>query len=434
MLKKHFHRILLTLFFCAILFPLLFQSFNIKDIYKLKGAFVPAPMPDFSFANYFDEKFQPEYEKYWNEHFGERSFFVRLHNQMMFSLFDKSLVNGVDIGKDNYLYETAYINAVYGIDFIGNDSIRNNCNKLKIISDSLAKHGCGLLVVLAAGKGSFYPEYIPEKYQPSGNPTNHETYVKHLAQQGVDFIDFSSWMIKNKQTSQYVLYPKTGIHWSYYTMVNVADSITRFIEKKLNLDIPDIVIDSIEVKDGFEDTDADIEEAQNLFFPIKKPLMAYPRFHYVTENRSKPRVVVISDSFYWAMFSAGFNDNVFNDGKFWYYFKEIYPDHFNNPTLISSINLKDELAKTDMVILLSNEPNLNHLGWGFIEDAYSMYTDNGTFTKNQRIKQLEEIIRNNPGWFEEVKKKAKDWGMDLDEVIHRDAVWMYDNENATKTQ
>ena len=190
MFKKHFHTILLSFFFCAILFPLLFQSFNVKDVYKLKGAYVPAPKPDFSFANYFDEKFQPEYEKYWNEHFGERSFFVRLHNQIMFSLFEKSLVYGVDIGKDNYLYETAYINAVYGIDFIGNDSIRNNCSKLKIISDSLAKHGCGLLIVLAAGKGSFYPEYIPEKYQPSGNPTNHEAYVKHLTQQGVDFIDF----------------------------------------------------------------------------------------------------------------------------------------------------------------------------------------------------------------------------------------------------
>jgi hypothetical protein len=425
---KTLHKTLLSVFVAAIMLPMVLALLNIKDPFKLQGAFKPIPRPEFSFAGYFGEEFQPLYESYWNSAFGLRGFFVRLHNQLHFSLFNESNVSGVEVGKNNYLYETSYINAYYGYDFIGEPAISNKAMKLKSVSDSLSAHGCKVIVVFAAGKASFYPEYISGYHVPSGNPTNHETYIKYLNQNHIDFIDFNSWFISNKLTSPYVLYPKTGIHWSYYGMTLMADSLIRYIENKLGRDLPDMVIDSIEVKDNYEDTDADIEEAQNLFFAIHKPKMAYPRFHFVAENKYRPRVMVISDSFYWSFYNSGITKNVFSNNRFLYYYNEVYPEHFNKNTFKDDIDIQDELKNTDLVIILTNEPNLNHLGWGFIEETYTMYNDPSTFLKKKNIAEIKSKMRSSPEWMEALRKKAEESGLKLEDVMNNDAEWMMDNQ------
>ena len=66
----------------------------------------------------------------------------------------------VVIGKENYLYEKGYIDAFFGVDFIGHDSIAISAYKLKMIQDTLAKLNKTLLIILAPGKGDFFPEYI----------------------------------------------------------------------------------------------------------------------------------------------------------------------------------------------------------------------------------------------------------------------------------
>ena len=428
MFKKHLHKILFSLFFLVIAIPVVIYKFDIADRFKLEGAYTTIAKPEFTFGKYFNEKFQSEYDKYWNSEFGFRGFFVRLHNQLLFSVFNKSMVYGVEVGKDNYLYETQYIDAFYGKDFIGEPSIDDRCNKLKIISDSLSKHGCEVLVVLTPGKGSFYPEYISDYHKHSGNPTNYETYVNYFKKYGIDFVDYNSWLISLKQTSKYPLFPKTGIHWSYYGMTLVADSLIKYIEKKLNKDIPEMIIDSIEVKKECENTDDDIENAMNLHFPIKKPLMAYSRFHFNSENKFKPRTLVISDSFYWSFYDSGISNGIFRNNRFMYYYKEVYPEHFSQATYASDINIKDELDSTDLIIIMTNEPNLNNLGFGFIDEILTMFNSYDVYLKNKRINEIKSEMIKSPEWMEVLYKKAYDKKMTIEEVMEMDAVWMYENE------
>jgi len=41
-------------------------------------------------------------------------------------------------------------------------------------------------------------------------------------------------------------------------------------------------------------------------------------------------------------------------------------------------------------------------------------------------------IRQTPHWLEQVKQKAEDQQLPLEEMIKRDAVWIYDNQIAGK--
>ncbi|MBN2273718.1 MAG: hypothetical protein JXK95_05255, partial [Bacteroidales bacterium] len=162
------HRIK-SIFFGSIIIFLLFPVFQkhtgiIHEI-GLKGAINKPCKPDFSLHDWFEAVFQEKMETYMNESFGLRGYFVRIHNQLAYTFFRKAKANGVIIGKQKYLYEENYIKAYYGLDFIGEESILCRMQHLKYLQDTLEKLNKHIIIVFAAGKGSFYPEYFPDKYK-----------------------------------------------------------------------------------------------------------------------------------------------------------------------------------------------------------------------------------------------------------------------------
>lgn len=50
-------------------------------------------------------------------------------------------------------------------------------------------------------------------------------------------------------------------------------------------------------------------------------------------------------------------------------------------------------------------------------------------TYEERVKETESKIRNSPDWLQSVQKKAQEQNTALDSMIHKDAVWMVDEED-----
>jgi hypothetical protein len=204
--------------FCIILglmlIPIIQSKFEFVKLTSLKGAITQPEKKYINAKDWFSGDFQLLEEKYLNETFGFRNLFIRINNQIAFSLFNKAKANGVIIGKHNYLYEENYIKAYYGTDFIGIDSISHRIERLKFIQDTLSKLNKTIIIVFAAGKGSFYPENFPKEYLKEKGKTNYEYHVKLAKEYGLNYIDFNSYFIENKNKSKYPLYPQYGIHWS----------------------------------------------------------------------------------------------------------------------------------------------------------------------------------------------------------------------------
>ena len=211
-LKKYLFRMLMVLLFV----PWIQASFKLVKVKDLKGAVEKTYNPVLNDRNWFEGRFQNQKEHYLNNEFGFRPSFVRLHNQIDFYLFDKLHANSVIRGKENYLYEYNYIKTYYGLDFIGADSIQNRMKQIKVIQDSLQARNKLFLLVFAASKGQFYPEYFPDSSIRDKKTTNYEMHIKYAAETGVNFIDFNSWILSMKNNAPYPLYTKYGIHWSYY--------------------------------------------------------------------------------------------------------------------------------------------------------------------------------------------------------------------------
>ena len=355
--------------------PIIQQKTNFIKINPLKGSFPSEKILKFSFKDWFEGAYSANQDKYLNENFGFRNLFIRLYNQIQYSLFREAKANGVIIGKDNYLYEENYILSYLGRDFIGEDKIQDKVQKLKKITDTLKTKNIDLFVILAPGKGSFYPEYIPEKYNPNYKTTsNYDVYQKIILQKNINLLDFYSWFVNMKNSSEYPLFPKTGIHWSKYGELLVADSIIKYINSKnRQLLKSKIIIKNINYSAGVFDTDDDIEQGMNLLFNIKDLEMGYPDFKFEKSNVAGLKVLAVADSYYWGLFNSGLSQHAFNNGQFWFYNEGIYPESYNEPLYVSDIELKESIESNDIIMLLATDANLYKFAFGFIDQTYDLY-------------------------------------------------------------
>lgn len=419
--------------------PMIQQKTKLIDLKPLSGSFETLKNPYFSSHDWFEGKYQTEQQNYLNQSIGFRNFFVRLYNQMHYTLYNQAKANGVVIGKEGYLYEENYIKAHLGIDFIGEDKIREKTEKLKRISATLKGKGIDLIILLAPGKGSFYPEFIPKYYHPkSRSTTNYGVYKRALLEAEVHLLDFHSWFNKLKNTAPYPLFPKTGIHWSKYGEVLAADSLINYINSiRKEKSIPHLRISDIITSTTIRDSDDDIEKGMNLLFGIEDLPMGYPHFEIQQNNSpNKVKVLTVADSYYWGMFNWGCSRDAFNEGQFWFYNKQIYPDSYTTPVNVDAINIIEQVEKNDVVILLSTDANLYKFAFGFIDQLYDGYFNlnqnahSKKGAKEERIQFYIHAIKETPEWIESIKKKASEENIPLDEAIRKDAeymVWSEDN-------
>lgn len=432
--SETYKKLLLAGIFAMMFLPMIQEKLHLKKEYPLKGDIRLPENIEFDKEDWFSGYYQEEKEKYINSAFGFRNQFVKLNNQIAYNMFRKAKANGVIIGKETYLYEQSYINAYTGTDFLGKDSIDHTIGRLKFISDTLNKLGKQLLVVFAAGKASFYPEYIPDKYLPVRGPTNYQYMSDEAKKANLNVIDFNKWFVDNKHTSKYPLYPQHGVHWSTYGTALAADSLIRKIEDLRHIDAPELAFDGV-VMEQPHDVDYDIADGMNLLFRFKSFDVAYPRMLPVNTNgKTRPKVLVISDSFYWGMYGLGIA-NCFQDDHFWYYNRQIFPESSSKELLVENVDLGEELAKHDVFVIMATEATLRKISWGFIENAELYYK--GLASKNnapvdaayqKKVTDLVNYIRTDEKWFSDTKKRARERGVSLDSMLVLEARWNIDHQ------
>lgn len=368
-------KILFGILLIGLCMPLIQQLTQFAYVRQLKGAIEEINAPIFSKEDWFSGKYQDTSSKYINDNFGFRNDFIRINNQRVFMLYNEARANGVIIGKDNYLYEYGYIEAALGNDYVGEDTVKYNVDKLKFVSDTLNALGKKIVFVFAPGKGSYYPEFIPDKFiQQRKSETNLNAYTKELKRQGLSYIDFNSWFVNGKDTTTYPLYGKCGVHWSKYGEYIVMDSLINYVEQEMRVDLPELVLEDIVLNDENKEGDYDIGDGMNLYTKLSTFPMAYPQYHFDKENPyDTVNSIVVGDSYYWGLQVKNFSTKCFRDGEFWYYNREIYSNKITNSIKATSVDILNKVKNNDLIIILSTDANLDEFGFGFIDRLYDAF-------------------------------------------------------------
>ena len=372
---KRLKQIVFTGITTLLFLPMIQHRFQFYEEIPLKGAYELSSEPKLTGENWLSGKYQDSLDKFIHDHTGFRPGWVRLYNQWNYSFFNIAHANGVIRGKEDYLYEENYIKAHYGKDFLGEHKIQEMVRKWKCIQDTLERKGIKLAVILAPGKASFYPEYIPDQYKKGRKKKlNYEVFKEQFSKQCVSCLDMHSWFESMKKTSKYPLFPKTGIHWSVYGQYLAADSIRKYVSSSCKTQIPYFILDEIVESGRPRRDDNDIGSAMNLLLGIPDLTLAYPEFHPNRKpQKEDPKVLMIADSFYWGLFNSNVSTDLFNGGEFWYYNEQIYPASSTRETLVKNQDLDKKLEENKVVFLMITDANLYKFGFGFVEMACKEY-------------------------------------------------------------
>lgn len=421
---------MLLLLLLLLIFPEVQRRSGLISSPPLKGVFQVVSFPIFTWNSWFTGEFQNAMPAAYNDQVGFRNDFVRLYNQIDFSLFSLAHAEKIVVGKEGYLLAQQYLDAALGKDFVGEALIKEKVTLFRSVEDELWAQKRKLLVlVFPPDKGTFYPEYIPERYLTKKKPvTNYFQYRKELEASRANLIDFNNYFLQSKEISPYILYPKTGIHWSTYGALLAADSLSRYIEAKTGAKLPRMIIDSIVVTNELRSPDGDMSATMNLIWDIPHPDMTYPVIHFDTsQGRKKVNALVIGDSFYWNWFYTGYIHSTFANEDFWYYNKDAYPQNLTTPTSVWDIDRKAIIDKADVIIILLVNAGYGNIGYGILEELASYLG-----LEDPRISEILDRMRSSREWMDALEKKARERGIPLEEIMTIDARYVIDQQFVEK--
>ncbi len=424
-----------TIIVIIIAIPLLQQLTGFVYVVPLNGAVEKVEKPIFSVQNWFSNEYQSKADKLINNEFGFRPSYVRLNNQLDFWLFGIINAKSVLIGKDGYLYEYSYIKEYLGKNFIGKEEIKNRAAKTKAVSDSLAVRGIDLVVLFAAGKASYFPEYFPDSLANQIKTiSNYDYFTQAFDSVGIKNIDFNRWFVSMKDTSRYPLFTSGGIHWSKYAESLVADSLISYIESIRGVSMPHYQVDNIELSTTPQYRDNDIGEGLNLIFPLSYEQLAYPKVKLNKGDKEPPiRAMVVADSYYWELYNLGLSRDIFSNGQFWYYNKKIYSSEPGwSPTPVDEVDIRNEVEKNDIVFILQTEATLYRYAFGFIEKQLEVYANpdykvDSSQIKRQELNSIIRSIKSNEKWYSSVLEKADKRSISVEEMLENEARYVLKN-------
>ncbi len=368
--KKTAKHLLLLLFFILLWAPIVQDSFHLFKGGGLKGAYTSPSDISFDFKKWFDGSYPEKKTEYLSFNFGFRPDFVRMYNQLKFWLFKSSGNENIVIGKENYLYEQQYISEYFGTNYVGEKEINTKISQLKELQDTLKKRGVFLFTVFAPGKGSCYPEYIPDNaIQPKKRHTNYTSYIAASKKAGINFIDMKAWFLAMKDTSRYRLFPRYGVHWSEYGDFLAFDSLVRYVENETGKDLPDIKLDGIQLAVKPRGRDYDAGDGLNIITENYNDTLAYPFFSVKWKGKDEVSSLTIGDSYYFNMYGH-MGAAVFKEVDFWYYFSEFWSINGNTSR---REDIKELLCKRNVVCLMYTDATLGGFGSDFLKVAHEQF-------------------------------------------------------------
>ena len=379
---RHIPKILCLATMMLFLLPVVQKVKPFVQVQPLKGVYVHTEKPQLTFSSFVKGEWQKNADRYIKEHFGFHEHFIRLYNQCFWTIWHRPAdPSPVLVGKNDYLFEPSFVNEYYTGCFneFYPDSIplcerpqifRRRMSRLAKLQAILEEQGTHLFLALLPGKERIYPQYLPNPRPRTGNHTSgtqpraYDLYRNSR----YDFrrIDLCHCFDSLNGHTPYLLFTKTGTHWSNIASTYAFDSVMRYMQT-FGPPIHPVTLGTPYYAPTRE-PDNDLYHLLNIMAPVPADSNLYVDVTLTgTAPGRNPSLVVIGDSFFWNILYNFPIQELFSDFRYWYYFSTIYYDPTHDK--VADIDLVDELLRTDYVMLSYCTVQLYDCGNGFINRA-----------------------------------------------------------------
>lgn len=442
-MKSPSKTILFTLTMLLLFASILRNWLNWPNFKELKGVVVEKPKPELTFRNCCDGSFQQQVEPYLKQHFGCREPLIRLYNQYLWDFYSKTPVTKwqVSFGQDGWMYEPWVVADYYQRQFrsYAIDStqmammLTGEAQRVLQLQQMLEPYGTHLFVSMAPSKDLICAEHLPENSDTSFDDEskisarffNEELYT----QLGVNHINLEQWFLQIKDTADFMLFPKTGTHWSKYAALYAADTLIRYMEHLGNVNMHNLVLGP-RYLDNAQDPDDDLESLLNLIRPLPRPKYYYAKaFADQDTTAIKPKVTIVGDSFWWTIAPQLSLHDFFYEAPYWYYNSSVY--YYEPYNSVDELDMAEELLSSDFIMLSYCATQQYRMNDGFTQKALealiamndSLAMDSTAFFEHETERIITKFLSDKQS-MEMIREKATTNGLSIEEQLRADAKWI----------
>jgi hypothetical protein len=262
---------------------LLFVPGTITNVFGdgLSGFEARSKAPEISLASWLDGDFQDAADRWFRERFGLRFFFVKLDNQLAWSLFGR-LYEGdtkVVVGRQETLIQQAYIDSYCRRGKYEEGStdeyLGELARDLRRVQDAFEARGIVFLVVISPHKAAAYPELMPEGSCPPNEEggRDYERGLPLLQAAGVHYVDnYRAFQAAKPLHDDVILFPRGGSHWNHLGAFYGARAILDKLGELTDGEIPSIRLDGYRIHNRPVADDVDLVDHLNLiYYPTDYP-------------------------------------------------------------------------------------------------------------------------------------------------------------------
>lgn len=336
--------------------------------------------PSFHYRAWWDGTLQERFEPWFNSKVGLRGWMVRTFNQIHYSAFRKFCGTGTKVvqGRDGMLYEKVYVDAFLAPRKRTRKELRDVCQGVRALQDRLAERGVAFLLVIAPSKAEILPEFLPPWVDAGGRAAKRsarEDMVPLLREYGIHHLDTHAMFRQWKAEGAPPLFTHGGTHWNHYAAARVTGEILEALRELTTRPMPVLEVKGAITNDRVWGTDNDLGELLN-FWTSRR--FAGPQTHPVIHSVPSdplPDILFVGDSFVLTLTRILDEAKLCRRRDTLYYFNRRlgYPGHVEEPLDRGRLNMVDELAGRDAVVIEINEYWLPRIGFGFVKAALKAF-------------------------------------------------------------
>lgn len=384
----------LCLLLAALFAPLASRLGDWEASSTLGGQTTKAATIDLSLSSFLSRKYQQSLTEALRRNLPLRGKLIRTVNQIQYSLFGVMSTRSnvpLRLGKDNMLFEESYIHAYNRVAPLPEEAIQALVKSVADFQQALARHNIQFLLVIAPSKAAFYPDHLPPRLIRSDRnerTDDLELFLRHASAADINLFNTIPFLKGLASESKYPIFPKGGIHWSYFASCHVSAEIAERVGQLLGKQLGAIPCSPVRETTRAKFTDNDILMLANIWdnSPFSE-VLAYPdESMQFSWDDYHPEALIVGDSFSWMPLHYFDKHGTFLRRKFYYYFNTQTTSwivrrknggvkrragarrRFNRATM----DWQNDLFSRDVVIFFVNQRALDLVGHDFIQHAMPM--------------------------------------------------------------
>lgn len=229
-MKKHF--ILITGFLIILVLGWGLRILSLDPQIILSGVVNTVDKPIKTVSSLMNGTYQSAKQLLFSTNFPLRNVYIKLHNQLIYSIFHQSPNDNIVIGNNNNLFEKHYINDYFHTTGDKYIEINQLVQDLQFVQQELTERNKKVVVIITPSKADFFANDIPNKYRllKSDKKRNYDILLDNFVKYNINYFDSFSYLQSIKNSFEVPFFQRTGTHWNYVAAAISAEKLCNYLD------------------------------------------------------------------------------------------------------------------------------------------------------------------------------------------------------------